>query len=252
MDRSSVAESFDTWARIDPFWAICGGRDKKNGGWEQREFFESGVVKIDEVVAVIDQHGFPLRRINALDFGCGAGRLTQALAPRFSHVVGVDASPAMLELAERFNRYPEKCRYALNVGATLQNYQSDSFDFVISIVVLQHLEAGDSTRFIRELVRILGKGGMLVFQMIGGKVSAEEQSLISQEERASWKTIDGPAIEMHPVPREEVIRHVEDSGGSLLKVIENRSGGPLFVSYDYYVTKPSAPDVTRPHTDEAP
>ena len=41
----------------------------------------------------VNQHG------RALDFGCGVGRLTQALARRFDTVVGVDVSPQMVRLA---------------------------------------------------------------------------------------------------------------------------------------------------------
>ncbi len=55
------------------------------------------------------QISFPKRR--ALDFGCGVGRLTQALARHFNIVDGVDIAPSMIELANQFNRSGGRCRY---------------------------------------------------------------------------------------------------------------------------------------------
>ena len=43
--------------------------------------------------------GSPAARRSALDFGCGIGRLSQALAEHFDQVYGVDISPKMIELA---------------------------------------------------------------------------------------------------------------------------------------------------------
>ena len=38
-----------------------------------------------------------------LDFGCGVGRLTQALARRMNRVVGADISPVLIDLARTLN-----------------------------------------------------------------------------------------------------------------------------------------------------
>ena len=48
--------------------------------------------------------GLPRARALALDFGCGAGRLSRALAAHFEHVVGVDVSASMIETARALNR----------------------------------------------------------------------------------------------------------------------------------------------------
>jgi len=40
--------------------------------------------------------GRPLRFGRALDFGCGPGRVTRALAAWFDESVGVDVSPVMI------------------------------------------------------------------------------------------------------------------------------------------------------------
>lgn len=50
----------------------------------------------------------------ALDFGCGMGRLTQALTKYFEEVYGIDIAPSMIKLTEKYNRYDNKCKFFLN------------------------------------------------------------------------------------------------------------------------------------------
>ncbi len=47
----------------------------------------------------------------ALDFGCGVGRLTQALADYFNEVAGVDVSPTMVNKALEYNKKPTKFHF---------------------------------------------------------------------------------------------------------------------------------------------
>ena len=72
--------------------------------WSLAEFEKSGeetaVRYIDTDAINICQGKLPAQ-MWVLDFGCGAGRVTRALANRFGHVVGVDISEEMLRLARR-------------------------------------------------------------------------------------------------------------------------------------------------------
>ncbi|HZC31292.1 MAG TPA: methyltransferase domain-containing protein, partial [Gaiellaceae bacterium] len=109
-----------------------------------------------------------LRRVRvgreaALDFGCGVGRLTQALASRFDRVVGVDVSVRMVEIARRLNSY-DNVEYVVNAEPALP-FPDESFDFVYSMVVLQHMPPALGRGYIAELVRMLRAGGTLVFQV---------------------------------------------------------------------------------------
>jgi ubiquinone/menaquinone biosynthesis C-methylase UbiE len=75
----------------------------------------------------------------ALDFGCGVGRLAQALLPRFERVDGVDIAPSMLELAARYNKDPARCVFHLNERADLALFPDRSFTFIYTSLVLQHV-----------------------------------------------------------------------------------------------------------------
>jgi len=106
-----------------------------------------------------------------LDFGCGVGRLTQALAEHFERVVGVDISPAMIEGARRYNRKGDRVRYLVNADPNLRQLASGSFSFVLADIVLQHVPPRFSLEYIAEFVRVLGPGGIAAFQMPSGPVS---------------------------------------------------------------------------------
>ena len=108
----------------------------------------------------------------ALDFGCGAGRnvlnLLQ-LAP-WKRVDGVDISKENIANCRKFmeKSYSDKSKYdfAVNDGVSLQCYSSDTYDFVMSTIVFQHICVYD-IRFslLREIYRVLKSGGLLSFQM---------------------------------------------------------------------------------------
>ena len=158
-------EFWEAAANRDPLWAILSNPSKRGRQWDLREFFETGRREISLLLYQLEQlRGMPLRR-RALDFGCGVGRLTQPLAAFFDEVVGVDISPTMIRLAERLNRGPGKVRYVLGTGEDLREFTSNTFDFLYSDIVLQHLPPESSQRYISEFLRVLAPGGVAVFQL---------------------------------------------------------------------------------------
>jgi len=77
----------------------------------------------------------------------------------------------MIDLATKYNRFPETCRYSVNVASDLGLFQDSQFDFIYSNCVLQHMEPSLALSYIREFVRVLKPGRSLVFQipdLLGG------------------------------------------------------------------------------------
>lgn len=72
-----------TWTRLgekDPFWAILTNPEYKDGNWSVDPFFISGELEIQAILAEIKSLGHSLTTHRVLDFGCGVGRLSQALS----------------------------------------------------------------------------------------------------------------------------------------------------------------------------
>ncbi len=156
---------WDAHARRDPLWAVLSDVGKEDRKWDVERFFETGFNEIALLFYQLDFNGIHVNRGSALDFGCGLGRLSQALAPHFNRVVGVDVSSKMVETAATFNRFPEKVSYVSNPAAHLHCFPEKSFDFIYSNLVLQHILPDQALAYVRELLRILAPAGVLVFQL---------------------------------------------------------------------------------------
>jgi SAM-dependent methyltransferase len=165
-ELSDLERTWEIYGRADPMWAALMDPDKRGGKWDAEAFFATGEAEIATVFAYLDRQGVTSDPSGeALDFGCGVGRLTQALARRFTAVCGVDISAAMVERATAFNRYPERCRYVVNSDEHLAPLASDSFAFIYTSIVLQHMQPTLSLGYLAEFARVLKPGGVLVFQL---------------------------------------------------------------------------------------
>lgn len=96
-----------------------------------------------------------------LDYACGSGQVSRALAPHVARLVGVDISPRMVELynarADAQGLEPHEMR-AVGALAELDDTQ-DRFDLVVCSMAYHHFVAVDDVS--RELVRYLKPGGTL-------------------------------------------------------------------------------------------
>ncbi|MBI1852515.1 MAG: class I SAM-dependent methyltransferase [Planctomycetes bacterium] len=111
MDFRDLQQHWNAFGAKDPMWAILTDPAKKGRKWDVDEFFWSGDFDIQCVVEYARHLGVDVARRTALDFGCGLGRLTQALCRHFQSVHGVDIAPTMIEQARRLSRNGSRCTY---------------------------------------------------------------------------------------------------------------------------------------------
>lgn len=108
------------------------------------------------------------RARRALEIGCGPGRLMRPLSRHFGEIHGVDISDEMIRLArEKLADIPHAHpRHA--PGSDLAAYAGDSFDFVYSYAVFQHIPDREIVfQYFRETRRVLKLGGIARFQLNG-------------------------------------------------------------------------------------
>jgi SAM-dependent methyltransferase len=258
MDFGKLQANWTALGQRDPLWAILVEPSKRGNRWAVDEFFETGRKEIDAALARVAALGLRVPTGagggRALDFGCGVGRLTQALAGRFAEVVGVDVAPTMIERAREFNRFPTTCRYEVNTGADLRLFPEGRFDFVYSNIVLQHMEPRYSTAYIREFARVLAPGGVLLFQLPSGVarqpgalakyalrrvVQAVNRYLPGAAQALYERLPDGDRlrIEMYTVPRERVTATVAAAGARVVDVRADGAAGPQWISLSYCCTR---------------
>ena len=82
---------WEALGRLDPLWAIYSDPKRQHGKWDLEEFFRSGQDDVSALMEEAERIGRPSERVSALDFGCGVGRLTRALAKHFNHCVEIAA-----------------------------------------------------------------------------------------------------------------------------------------------------------------
>ena len=162
---AEVEKNWNEFGKRDPLWAILTHESKRDNKWDLVEFFATGEREIGGVIKDIEQLHPSLPRGKALDFGCGVGRLTQALCRHFEECHGLDIAESMVEKARQYNRYGARCQYHVNTRPDLSLFAGNTFDFIYTNIVLQHNPPAMSRRFIREFLRILTPGGLLMFQL---------------------------------------------------------------------------------------
>ena len=247
MSLKSLQKHWTRFGQRDPLWAILTHPGKQNGGWDTREFFDTGVAEIASALEYVRQV-HPLRhKRRALDFGCGVGRLSQALALHFDEVSGVDISQPMIDQAHVHNRFPDRCRYLLNEREDLRVFPDASFDFVYSAITLQHMPPRYSRRYIPEFIRVLAPGGALLFQLTS-RMRTEGSTMIGRAihrvyARVFWNVMNPrtPLMDMHGISKDEVTQVILGGGGQLVDVLPDESGGPVWESFRYLVTPSALP-----------
>ena len=148
MDLDDLQRHWNEWGRRDPYWAIISRPDRRGNRWDLDEFLRTGVDEIDELLAWLRGAATsPSRPGRALDFGCGVGRLTQALARTFAECDGVDIAPSMIERAERAEPVRRPRATTTSTTATISSLFADGvFDLIYSDIVLQHIAPEFSAR----------------------------------------------------------------------------------------------------------
>src|SRR5450432_830602 len=238
MNREHAA-AWDALGRRDPHWAIL-SEPGRQGGWDDEQFFATGKAEIDATVTELgDLLG---TKEAALDFGCGLGWLTQALAVHFDDVTGIDVAQSMIEGAQARNAFPDRVSYVVSTEPTLP-FGDAAFDFAYSNMVLQHLPPKAAATYISELVRVLRPDGILVFQelshlaptmrnrvrrLVPGAVRGWVRAL-----RFGWAA----AMTMNGVPRQQVTALIEAAGGEVVDVRADGVGEPVWKGYRYTVRR---------------
>ncbi|HXI12482.1 MAG TPA: class I SAM-dependent methyltransferase [Thermoanaerobaculia bacterium] len=175
MNLRDLQKNWNQLGKTDPFWAVLTDPSKRYGRWNRDEFFGSGREEVEKTLARIKVLGVELPRDHALDFGCGVGRLSQALATHFERVTALDIAPSMIRVAKKYNKFPDRCHYLVNDSDRLPLLADNSVDLVNASIVLQHMEPGLGRGYIAEFLRILRPGGIAAFQVPSHFIETESE-----------------------------------------------------------------------------
>lgn len=235
MDFDRLRRNWENLGKRDPMWAILTAPGTEGGRWDEAAFFRTGVEFVRWLGAWLAEQRVPIPTGEALDFGCGIGRLTQALAPHFNSVTGIDISQPMIDLARQKNCHGDKVRYVCNARPDLSIFSDASFDYVQTVIVLQHMRTEYQQRYLTEFARVLRPGGLLFFQIAVGERRPGAAPLAGETEPA-----DEAHMEMHVTPPDRVAAALASHRARILRVEPDGWAGPWWDSAHYAVTRDDA------------
>jgi SAM-dependent methyltransferase len=160
---SGNAKSFwDARAREDAFYFV--DNRLEYGSADEQEFWAGGERDLDTMLGALDVALEPSDE--AVEIGCGVGRLTRVIAARAARVTALDVSPEMIALARRHNGHLENVTWVEGDGTSLAGIADASATACVSHVVFQHIPDPRVTYgYVREMGRVLRPGGWSAFQV---------------------------------------------------------------------------------------
>ena len=245
---SQQRRDWDEIGRLDALWAILSDPAKRHGGWGVDEFLATGRREIEAVLETGRRWSLPERRDHALDFGCGVGRLTRALAAHFRRSTGVDISEVMVSRARALHADRPACTFKILDDDGLTALPDRYFDFIYSRIVLQHIPDRRVTEGnLREFVRLLTGGGLLVFQLpaslplrrrlqVRPRLYATLRFLRVPEE-ILYRRLGLHPIRMRSIPEADVVRLLTAAGATLLDIERTEMDDTGIQDRTYWATR---------------
>lgn len=168
--KENIRESKDKWNSLAAEDAQFHVLTKGKGSFDLSAFRNEGEIDIKRYVL---EDEFIRERLpnftscKVLEIGCGIGRLSEFLAKNFGFVSAIDISEEMINKAKARLKEVNNLEFFATNGEHYP-FQNDTFDFVFSFIVFQHMPSEEVIRNnFMEISRVLKKGGVAKVQVRG-------------------------------------------------------------------------------------
>lgn len=138
------------------YYTVCLGSD---------EFKKSGGLKLHpKVQAMIDRLDVK-STMNVLEIGCGRGDTALYLAKKVKSITGIDYSPSAISIAKNIRRkhkpvIQKKTNFFV-MDATKLRFKDKSFDFIVFIDTIDHLDRQEQEKMFKEILRVVKDNGQV-------------------------------------------------------------------------------------------
>lgn len=222
-----IAMAWRQFGETEPHWSVLTNEDFRQDRLADNidRFYASGSDDVETHLNMLRRAGLPVSFAKAMDFGCGVGRLSLALAARAHQIVGVDISPPHLKLASERARDTGIANISFEpIGSVDDLNRYRGFDFVLSRIVLQHNPPPVMAALFSKLLAALAPGGTAIIQMPtymhGHRFSAAE-----------YLASDQPQMEMNGLPQPIIFGLIEQADCRVIEVREDISAGNSALSH---------------------
>lgn len=226
MSRRQTDIDWEVWGKSNPYFGVLSDPKflRPNITAEvKKEFFDSGKSHAKALFQVIyNMVGKSFKPHACLDFGCGVGRITLALADYCQAVKGIDVSSSMLKEAEA--NLPSKLKPKVSFSIADQEMTTGrQYDLVHSYIVLQHIPKSDGYKITQRLLEKTFPGGVAALHYtFATHVSRGERSL--QLARYNFPPVHYGLNLARGKPLKEPIMHIYDYDLNKLLLIYQKFG----------------------------
>ncbi|OYT72284.1 MAG: methyltransferase type 12 [Chloracidobacterium sp. CP2_5A] len=239
--------SWEHLGEHEPHWSVLSADEFKQANLDahRERFYASGQHSAEQFLNLLRRNGCLPEKLSdkrIIEYGCGVGRVTHALAQRFGEVRAYDISAPHLELARQFaaSLGLDNIRFA-QIKRPQDVTQLPQADAVYTTIVLQHNPPPVIRFILKALLDALAPSGVACFQLLtyqqGYAFSAEAYLRASPEQGRR-------VVEMHVLPQRRVFEIIAQSGCRVLETLDDAladyRGGDL--SNTFLVQKQPAPD----------
>ncbi|MGA9770413.1 MAG: class I SAM-dependent methyltransferase [Blastocatellia bacterium] len=162
MFRKLITTEANSTAEVRAFFDKCAEAYSEQHGNPKR--------LLDYRIALIKQHAKPSDDDTVLDIGCGNGHHLMALANTIGRGIGIDLSPAMIEMAQASllnSPWQNKLTFFSDNGEKLDSLVEQSIDLIICIGALEHML--DKASVLASAYRILKSRGRFFCLTVHGE-----------------------------------------------------------------------------------
>jgi len=146
-----------------------------NPGGPMKALHEINPLRLD----YIDRRA-PLKGALVLDVGCGAGLLSEGMARRGAHVLGIDLARASLDVAaDHAREHDIEVEYRYRSAEQLAAEQPGTFEIVTCMEMLEHVP--DPAQVVTACARAVQPGGTVFFSTINRNLKSFLLAIVGAE-----------------------------------------------------------------------
>jgi SAM-dependent methyltransferase len=224
-DRDTDAD-WRAIGRAQPFWGVLTHDEFRTENLTPAAiaaFYASGAAHIADLVRRLTEATGTPPGGRALDFGCGAGRLAEAMADYADGVTGYDISPGMLDEARRRG----------GRAAYVDRLPDGPFDWINSFIVFQHIPPQRGLDLLRQLMARLAPDGAVSLHLTiwrDARVAAPPARgwrRLAAPLLARWRTarLKTGAVMMYDYDLSDIVRVLNERGVEALTLVPTDHGG---------------------------
>jgi ubiquinone/menaquinone biosynthesis C-methylase UbiE len=242
--KDKYHEQWEKLGATDPYWAVLTNPKKRGGKWDSTEFFATGEKEVIRLLKKLNTLGIELQFTSVIDFGCGVGRVSRALAERFKDVIAIDVSSSMLNEAKKANQHVNNIDFIHNIAEDLSVIPENSVECLYTNLVLQHMPKKRQIMYIKEFCRVLRPKGILVMKtMTKSNLKSWKGWLYLLTGNYGMKAINkvrtgfSGGMEILTIPKRTVLETLDDEKMTIVDVERLAGGRAAVINHCYFAEK---------------